>query len=213
VIISERNKVAVAALDRALSDGCGRTALLYGGLHGADLDQRLTAQLGLRRAGTRWLTAWRIPAPDAVAAGHALPPFLAAAAAFFALDAADWVLTFTGVAESVSVRPLPPLRGIPSPRAGAEIETPRSVSRALRMPRRIVRHVGTGLSNSGGRLRCRRARSARRWGCSRFTFCATPCFTLPWAAGWSGHPARPVHLRARCAQRKGSSIDDGHCLL
>ena len=75
MIISERNKVAVAALDRALSDGCSRTALLYGGLHGADLDQRLTAQLGLRRAGTPPppRTKWTRRVPHPVLIGHGDP--------------------------------------------------------------------------------------------------------------------------------------------
>ena len=41
-------------------DVVGNVAIFYGAAHLPDLEKRIT-ELGYRRAGTRWLDAWKIP--------------------------------------------------------------------------------------------------------------------------------------------------------
>lgn len=97
VIIAERNSVALNEVSRAQVEGCERTALLYGGLHGPDLDVRLRRDLGFKRSKTQWMTAWRIavPAPQTTVANVA-----GALSLYLSLDALDWILTIQGLAEA-----------------------------------------------------------------------------------------------------------------
>jgi len=97
VLIAERNAVAVEELARAQAQGCRKTALLYGGLHGPDLDVRLQRDMGLRRKSTEWVTAWRIAVPEPKSS---VANVAGAISLWLSLDALDWILTIQGIAES-----------------------------------------------------------------------------------------------------------------
>ena len=99
VIMAERNAVALGEVRRAQLDGCRRVALLYGGLHGPDLDLRLQRDLGFVRTKTKWMTAWRIavPAPEATVSNVA-----GALSLYLSLDALDWILTIQGIADAMA---------------------------------------------------------------------------------------------------------------
>ncbi len=58
VLISERNKRALAVLKQQLEGGKKRLGIFYGAGHLADMDQRLQKDFGLRPVGIKWLTAW-----------------------------------------------------------------------------------------------------------------------------------------------------------
>ncbi|CAI9780386.1 unnamed protein product [Fraxinus pennsylvanica] len=60
VIIGERNKAAIKALDRAMSDGHNKIAILYGGGHMPDLGRRLREEFDLVPSRVQWITAWSI---------------------------------------------------------------------------------------------------------------------------------------------------------
>ncbi len=57
-LISERNKVALAALREQVKAGKRRIAIFYGAGHLPDFERRLLTEYGLKRAGERWLLAW-----------------------------------------------------------------------------------------------------------------------------------------------------------
>ena len=62
VIITERNKVALKVLRKTLEDDDKkRIAIFYGAGHMPDMEERMIKQFGMRRAGTLWLAAWRLP--------------------------------------------------------------------------------------------------------------------------------------------------------
>ena len=58
VLISERNKAALAVLKEQLAAGKQRLAIFYGAGHLADMDQRLREDFGLKPVEITWLTAW-----------------------------------------------------------------------------------------------------------------------------------------------------------
>ncbi|KAL2553728.1 hypothetical protein Fot_07347 [Forsythia ovata] len=60
VIIGERNKAAIKALDRAIGDGHNKIAILYGGGHMPDLGRRLREEFDLVPSQVQWITAWSI---------------------------------------------------------------------------------------------------------------------------------------------------------
>ena len=64
VLVNERNKAAVAALEQQLRAGRTHIALFYGAAHVPDLGRRLT-ELGFEPVETAWLIAWDIPVPPA----------------------------------------------------------------------------------------------------------------------------------------------------
>ncbi|KAL2929267.1 Kinesin-like protein CIN8 [Bienertia sinuspersici] len=64
VIIGERNKAAVDALQRAIDDGHNKIAILYGGGHMPDLGRRLTKEFDLVPSQVQWITAWVIKKRD-----------------------------------------------------------------------------------------------------------------------------------------------------
>lgn len=57
-LITERNKKALAVLDKQISKGKKRLAIFYGGGHMADMGQRLVEDFRLKPQKTQWLTAW-----------------------------------------------------------------------------------------------------------------------------------------------------------
>ena len=59
VIVAERNKVAIGALERVLREGKKRTAIFYGAGHMQDFEKRLR-DLGFAKDGGEWVTAWNI---------------------------------------------------------------------------------------------------------------------------------------------------------
>lgn len=64
VLVNERNKAAITALEQQLRAGRTDIALFYGAAHVPDLGKRLI-DLGFQPVQTKWLTAWDIPAPPA----------------------------------------------------------------------------------------------------------------------------------------------------
>lgn len=60
VIIIERNKRAIEVLRERLAAGEKHIGVFYGAAHLPDLEQRIFAEIGLKRTGVRWETAWRI---------------------------------------------------------------------------------------------------------------------------------------------------------
>lgn len=62
VLLGERNKAAVAALERSLEAGNDRIGIFYGAAHMPDLHKRL-AKLGFEAKARLWMTAWDMPAP------------------------------------------------------------------------------------------------------------------------------------------------------
>ncbi|MGD9647041.1 MAG: hypothetical protein AB7U73_15125, partial [Pirellulales bacterium] len=61
-LISERNKVALAALREQVQAGKRRIAIFYGAGHLPDFERRLLTDYGLKRASDRWLVAWDLTA-------------------------------------------------------------------------------------------------------------------------------------------------------
>lgn len=57
-IITERNKRALAVLDKEIKAGKRKLAIFYGAGHLPDLERRLLADYGLKRQNERWLSAW-----------------------------------------------------------------------------------------------------------------------------------------------------------
>lgn len=60
VIIGERNKAALEALQRAMNEGHNKIAILYGGGHMPDLGRRLREEFDLVPSQVQWVTAWSI---------------------------------------------------------------------------------------------------------------------------------------------------------
>jgi hypothetical protein len=65
VLVAERNIAAVAEVREAMQAGARRVAIIYGSAHMPDMERRLLDGLGMRRLGTDWLDAWRVPLPRA----------------------------------------------------------------------------------------------------------------------------------------------------
>ncbi|KMT03079.1 hypothetical protein BVRB_8g196380 [Beta vulgaris subsp. vulgaris] len=64
VIIGERNKAAIDALERAMDEGHNKIAILYGGGHMPDLGRRLREEFDLVPSEVQWVTAWTIRKRD-----------------------------------------------------------------------------------------------------------------------------------------------------
>jgi hypothetical protein len=58
-IITERNKKALAVLDREIKKGRKSLGIFYGAGHLPDMEERL-AKDGFKPSGRRWLTAWAL---------------------------------------------------------------------------------------------------------------------------------------------------------
>jgi hypothetical protein len=69
-LVTERNKVALAKLEKQWSQGRKRLAIFYGVGHLPDMAQRLGADFNFHETGQRWLTAWNL-ADSPAAAGAA----------------------------------------------------------------------------------------------------------------------------------------------
>jgi hypothetical protein len=59
-IITERNKVAVRELAKALAKGKRKIAIFYGGAHMPDFERQLAKAHGLTPSAPEWLLAWRL---------------------------------------------------------------------------------------------------------------------------------------------------------
>jgi hypothetical protein len=57
VILTERNKAAIATLERVLKDGKRDIAVFYGAAHMPDLSKRL-GEMGFEPVATEWRRAW-----------------------------------------------------------------------------------------------------------------------------------------------------------
>jgi len=63
VIISDRNRKCLDALNQQIASGKKRIAVFYGAAHFPDFENRLLEE-GFARSGQRWLTAWNVPKPE-----------------------------------------------------------------------------------------------------------------------------------------------------
>lgn len=63
VIITERNKAAMKALEQRIAQGDRKLAIFYGAAHLPDMQQRL-AEMGFKRVDSEWLVAWDMRAED-----------------------------------------------------------------------------------------------------------------------------------------------------
>jgi hypothetical protein len=59
-IITERNKKAFEVLAKQLDAGKKKIAVFYGAGHLPDMERRLIADFGLKRASEQWISAWRL---------------------------------------------------------------------------------------------------------------------------------------------------------
>ena len=59
-IINHRNGKAMQVLEAELADGKKRIAVFYGAGHLPDMERRLTSDFKMKRAGQRWLKAWKL---------------------------------------------------------------------------------------------------------------------------------------------------------
>lgn len=64
-IITERNKRALAVLEREIKAGKRKLAIFYGAGHLGDMERRLVADFGLKRHDERWLSAWSLTSKPA----------------------------------------------------------------------------------------------------------------------------------------------------
>jgi hypothetical protein len=60
VILTERNKKAIAVLEEELARGQKRLCIFYGAAHMPDLEKRLVVGLGFDKRDQRWVTAWDV---------------------------------------------------------------------------------------------------------------------------------------------------------
>lgn len=73
-IITERNKVALRALQEQIDGGKRKLAVFYGAGHMPDMEKRMLGDLPLRRDSQRWLIAWRLePKSKQESLPHAVP--------------------------------------------------------------------------------------------------------------------------------------------
>jgi hypothetical protein len=70
-IITERNKRCFEVLDKQLAAGKKRIAIFYGAGHLPDMERRLIADYGLKRASETWLPAWQLQTQKAKGAAGA----------------------------------------------------------------------------------------------------------------------------------------------
>lgn len=63
VIIGERNRVVVEAVQEEMAQGRKRIAVFYGAAHLPDLERRL-GEIGFEATGSEWMKAWEIPASE-----------------------------------------------------------------------------------------------------------------------------------------------------
>lgn len=66
VILTERNKVALAVLEDQIESGSKKIGIFYGAAHLADMEERLVEEFGLKKGKVAWNDAWTIKseAPD-----------------------------------------------------------------------------------------------------------------------------------------------------
>ena len=50
----------MSVLKEQIESGKRNLAIFYGAGHLADMEQRLLNEFGMKRGGTRWLTAWKL---------------------------------------------------------------------------------------------------------------------------------------------------------
>ena len=60
VILTERNKKLMLVLHDRLARGDKKIGVFYGGAHMPDVEQRIFAEIGLKRSAVRWEKAWLI---------------------------------------------------------------------------------------------------------------------------------------------------------
>lgn len=62
-IIGERNKHALAVLEKQIQAGKNHLAIFYGAAHLPDMEERLL-KMGFKKQTTKWITAWDLPWAD-----------------------------------------------------------------------------------------------------------------------------------------------------
>jgi hypothetical protein len=63
-LITERNKAALKVLADEIKGGKKKLAIFYGAGHLSDMEKRLIADFGLKRADENWLEAWNLRLPE-----------------------------------------------------------------------------------------------------------------------------------------------------
>jgi hypothetical protein len=63
VLIAERNKAALRALERAIGEGRKNIGIFYGAAHMHGIEATLLKEMGFARTGVEWRTAWDMRAP------------------------------------------------------------------------------------------------------------------------------------------------------
>jgi hypothetical protein len=70
VLLTERNKAAIAVVKQQLAKGRKNLAVFYGAAHMKDMSKRL-GEMGFEPAGARWVTAWDVSKKPAATTGPA----------------------------------------------------------------------------------------------------------------------------------------------
>ncbi len=63
VLLTERNKAAVAGLKQALGQGKRNIAIFFGAAHMPGIEERLEQDLNFKQVGVTWVKAWDLTAP------------------------------------------------------------------------------------------------------------------------------------------------------
>lgn len=66
VILTERNKVALAVLKKQIEKGSKNIGIFYGAAHLADMEERLINEFGLKKTKTAWNDAWVVKSESKV---------------------------------------------------------------------------------------------------------------------------------------------------
>lgn len=61
VILTDRNKVALAVLKKEMNMGNKNLAIFYGAAHFPDMEKRMVEKMGFERKKIRWIKAWDLP--------------------------------------------------------------------------------------------------------------------------------------------------------
>ena len=73
VILTGRNKVALAVLKKELNAGRKNLAIFYGAAHLPDMEKRMISKMGFERKKTRWIKAWDLPERQLLPKGQSSP--------------------------------------------------------------------------------------------------------------------------------------------
>ena len=73
VLLTERNKAALAVLKDELAKGRKNVGIFYGAGHMPGIEKVLVAEMGFKPVATEWRVAWDMTTPAAAGEGNAAP--------------------------------------------------------------------------------------------------------------------------------------------